>query len=73
MSMAGVGNAAAGNGLVMVAKHLLTKEENRPATKGDLKRMSLKWERYQFIKNMNPNIKGQKPYFDNELGFVVYR
>ena len=37
MSIAGVGNAAAGAATVLLAKHYLTAEENRTATKKDVR------------------------------------
>lgn len=59
ISIAGVGNAAAGTGLVMVAKHLLTKEENRPATKKDLRDAELR-----IIQILDQNKKENNPNTD---------
>ena len=53
-------------------KSIFTKEENKPATKGDLKLISSKLERFQIIKNMNPNIDGKRAYYDNEQKIIVY-
>ena len=72
MSFAGVGNAAAGTFAAELVKSIFIKEENKPATKGDLKLITSKLERFQVIKNMNPNINGQKAYYDNEQKVIVY-
>lgn len=72
MSLAGVGNAMVGTFGAELLKSILTKEENKPATKGDLKLLSSKLERFQIIKNMNPNFNGQKAYYDNQQKIIVY-
>jgi len=72
MSLAGVGNATFGTFAAELVKSILTKEENKPATKGDLKLLSSKLERFQIIKNMNPNFNGQKAYYDNQQKIIVY-
>lgn len=73
MSLAGIGNAAAGVLAVEGVKRLLTKEENKPATKKDLAQLVEKLSnRYHLVKNMNPNMNGEYPYFDMVEGVVVY-
>ncbi|WP_405570221.1 hypothetical protein [Winogradskyella sp. Asnod2-B02-A] len=73
MSLAGIGNATAGTLAADAIKSLLTKESNKPATKGDLTQLLEKLNgRYHLVKNMNPNIKGEYPYFDMVEGNVVY-
>jgi len=73
MSMAGVGNAAAGTLAADAIKTLLTKESNKPATKGDLSQLLEKLNgRYHLINNMPPNFRGEYPYFDLVEGVVVY-
>ncbi|QXP71276.1 hypothetical protein H0I29_04090 [Polaribacter sp. R2A056_3_33] len=72
MSFAGVGNVIVGTFTSELVKSIFTKEENKPATKGDLKLISSKLERFQIIKNMNPNFNGQKAYYDNEQKIIVY-
>lgn len=72
MSFAGVGNAAAGKLAVEVIKSIFISEENKPATKGDLKQITKRLERYQKIKNMTPNQFGHSPFFDNKLEILVY-
>jgi hypothetical protein len=73
MSWSGIGNAAAGTIAVDAITHLLTKEENRPATKKDIKEIitALK-QRYFMVKNMNPKPEGTFPYFDIQTSTIVY-
>lgn len=73
MSLAGVGNAAIGTAAIDLLKHAFTSEENKPATKKDIQNLAIKLQRYQRIRNMNPNLIGQLPYFDMESGLLVYR
>ncbi|MFC0604265.1 hypothetical protein [Winogradskyella pulchriflava] len=73
LSLAGISNAAAGVLAVEGVKRLLTKEENKPATKKDLAQLVEKLSnRYHLIKNMNPNAQGAYPYFDLLEGKIVY-
>ncbi|UAM97288.1 hypothetical protein K8354_13290 [Polaribacter litorisediminis] len=72
ISLAGVGNSAIGNLAVNLAEKLLTAEENKPATKKDIQSIANKLKRYHLIKNMRPNFNGQRPYFDVELGVLLY-
>ena len=77
MSLAGVGNAAVGslaaNLATNLAINLLTKEENKPATKKDLTNLisSLK-QRYYPILNIPLRIDGAKAYYDTELKILIY-
>ena len=73
MSFAGVGNAAIGTLAVNLATNLLTNEENKPATKKDLKNLitSLK-QRYYPILNIPLRRDGAKAYFDMESKILVY-
>lgn len=73
MSWAGVGNAAAGTAAVNLASHLFTKEENKPATKKDIKEVkSLLMTKYHEIKNMALRPDGTKPFYDIQTKSVVY-
>jgi hypothetical protein len=72
ISTAGVTNAFIGTSLVEVGKNIFTAEGNKPATKGDLMKLSTNLKRYYKIKNLPPNIMGQHPYFDLNEGNVVY-
>ncbi len=73
MSWAGVGNAAAGAVVVNTVAHLFTKEENRPATKKDIKEIiSVLKQRYFVVKNMNQKPDGSVPYFDIQTSLILY-
>jgi hypothetical protein len=73
MSMAGVGNATAGTLAAGAIKALLTKESNKPATKGDLTQLLEKMNgRYHLVKNMQPNFRSEYPFFDLVEGVLVY-
>ena len=73
MSIAGVGNAAAGTLAVNAITSLFTKEENKPATKGDMKDLlaNLK-QRYQLVKNIANRPDGAKPFYDSNTQEIVY-
>jgi hypothetical protein len=58
MSLAGVGNLAIGSAAVDLIKHAFTSEENKPATKKDIQNLAIKLQRYQKVRNMNPNLNG---------------
>jgi hypothetical protein len=73
MSFAGVGNAAAGTLAVNALTSLFTSEENKPATKKDIKNLESKLvSRYYPIKNGQKNMLGKPPYFDVETSSIVY-
>lgn len=72
MSLAGIGNAAAGTAFVDTLKHLLTPENNKPATKGDLLKLANHLNRYHRIKDLEPNIFGHFPYLDIKTGNRIY-
>ncbi len=73
MSLAGVGNSAAGTLVVGVLKNVFTKDENKPATRKDLKELTSKLERYQEIKNLRNDTFGKRPYYDTIQRIIVYR
>ncbi|MDI1318104.1 hypothetical protein [Flavobacterium sp.] len=73
MSLSGVGNSVAGIAIVKIAESLLTPEINKPATKGDLKKLEDKIvNRYYPVNNLAMNNFGQKPYFDAHQNRIVY-
>ena len=73
MSIAGVGNAAVGTLAVNLLNTLLTKEENKAATKKDLKEMKdLLIQRYHEVKNIQSDSIGNKPYYDINSKSIVY-
>lgn len=71
MSLPGIGNAAAGVALVEVVKTVLTSEENKPATKGDLKKIENKVGRFHEIKKIPRMREGYIAYFDVETKTIV--
>ena len=73
MSLAGVGNAAAGALAIQLATNLFTSEENKPATKKDLQNLigSLK-QRYHPVMNIPITQDGSKAYYDMETKNIIY-
>jgi hypothetical protein len=74
MSWSGVGNSAAGTLAVKIATSLLTKEENKPATKGDIQKL-LKGgiSKTILIKNVPPRFDGARAYFDTLQQTLIYK
>lgn len=73
ITLAGIGNATAGTLLAEGLKNILTKEDNKPATKGDFKKLiEIMRYRYLPIKNLPQNRIGQKPYYDVLENNVIY-
>lgn len=73
MSLAGVGNAAAGTLAINALTSMLTKEDNKPATKKDIKDIkNLLVTRYHEIKNMKPAQNGHIPFYDIQTKQIVY-
>jgi len=74
INIAGIGNAAIANVATEFAKNIFTKEENKPATKGDLQGMLSKIQlRYMPISNMPNRVDGAKPFYDSGTETVVFR
>lgn len=76
MSMAGIGNATvgamAGTLAVNLVGSLLTKDEDKPATKKDLMNVIKQNKRFHLVKNMPQRI-GFVAYYDIETQSVVYK
>lgn len=73
MSIAGVGNAVAGTVAADLLKTMLTKETNKPATKGDIKSIIEQLQgRYHLVKNMPVDGYGRYPYYDMLNNIVIY-
>ena len=73
ISMAGIGNATIANVVTEVGKSIFIKEENKPATKGDIQNLANKIsERYILIKNMDARADGAPAYFDTTLKEIVH-
>jgi len=74
MSWTGVGNAAAGAFAINLATSLLTKEENKPATKGDIQKLlNSGLNKVILIKNVPPRTDGSRAYFDTVHQIIIYK
>lgn len=73
MSLSGVGNAAAGLVIIQLLTKLLTKFENKSATKGDIQEIKNLLNRgYLRVHKMEPRCDGAIPYFDMATHELVY-
>jgi hypothetical protein len=73
INFVGIGNAAIANVTTDVLKNFFTSEDNKPATKGDLKKLLAQFKsRYDKIENMPKKLDQTEAYFDNEKKVVVY-
>jgi hypothetical protein len=73
MSLAGIGNAAAGAAVAEIAKNILTPNANKPATKKDIEDLKafLK-SRYFLVKNIRRDTQGKSAYYDIITGDVIH-
>jgi Fe-S-cluster-containing dehydrogenase component len=73
MTWGKVGSAAAGTLAVNLATSIFTKEENKPATKKDIKEVKqLLMTQYHPIKNMPDRFDGARPFYDSHTKTLVY-
>jgi len=73
MSLPGVLNAAAGTVAVNVLTNIFTKEENKPATKRDIKEIkNLLSVQHHLIKNYPNRFDGARPFYDMVTQSIVY-
>lgn len=73
LSIAGIGNAAIANAAYDITKNLFTSEDNKPATKKDLRELlQNSGERFQHIKNIPRAPDGKWAFFDNQQQQLVY-
>lgn len=73
MSFVGVGNATAGIVIANTLESVFTIEENKAATKGDLKIVIENiLGRYHLVKNSLPNVNGEYLYYDLVNQEIVY-
>ena len=72
MSLAGVGNSMAGTLLSEAAISLFTKQDNKPATKADIKALENTLKRYQRVQNLQPDLEGRQPYYDMRKMQLIY-
>ncbi len=74
ISLAGVGNAAIANVFTDLTKNVFTREENKPATKGDLwDILNQTQQRYLPVSNAPKRYDGAMPFYDNVTKSVIYR
>jgi hypothetical protein len=73
MTWGKVGSAAAGTLAVNIATSIFTKEENKPATKKDIKEVkNLLMTRFHSIKNVPYRHDGARPFYDVQTQSIVY-
>ncbi len=73
VSVPGVANAAVGTLAANALLSAFIKTENKPATKGDVKKIISEIKgRYHLVQNMLLTADGKKPYFDMETNMVVF-
>ncbi|MDT7830921.1 hypothetical protein RQM59_00930 [Flavobacteriaceae bacterium S356] len=72
MSLVGVGNSMAGTLLSEAAINIFTKQDNKPATKADIKALENSLKRFQRIQNMAADSEGRLPYYDMRRMELVY-
>ena len=73
INIAGIGNAAIANLGTDILKNIFTNEDNKPATKGDLKNLVTQFkERYTKVTNLTPRPDGSQAYYDNVEKKIVY-
>lgn len=74
ISAVGVGNAALGAAAVDLVKHVFTSEDQKSATKKDIKELKslISGQRYFEVKNIPKDSYGRVPYYDVETRNVVY-
>lgn len=73
INLAGISNAAIANVAVDFAKHIFTRDENKPATKGDLKALLTETqERYLPVTNAPRRNDGTAAFYDTSIKQVVY-
>ena len=74
MSLSGIGNAAVGTLATDLVKNLFTREENKPATKGDIQELIKKSnEENILILNIPPRNDGARAYFNIKQQAVFYK
>lgn len=73
MNLAGIGNATVGNLLAQGIKTVFTKEDEKPATKGDIQKLiEILGYQYLPIHNLPPKSRGEKPFYDVSNRELVY-
>lgn len=72
--MAGIGNAALANIATDLAKYIFTREENKPATKGDIQALLNEQPKRRYLPVLNAANRndGTTAYYDTISKQVVY-
>lgn len=74
MSWSGIGNAAVGSLATNIVTNIFTKDENKPATKGDIKKLiNSNRQDVSLIKNLSPRHDGTRAYFDTAQQIIIYK
>ncbi|MGR7813912.1 hypothetical protein [Lacinutrix undariae] len=74
MSISGIGNAAVGTLATNVITNIFTREENKPATKGDIQKLlDASLNKSILIKNVPVRSDGARAYFDTVEQIVIYK
>ncbi len=74
MSLSGIGNAAVGTLATNIVTNLLTREENKPATKGDIQKILQGGiHKTILIRNIPPRMDGARAYFDTQQQILIYK
>ncbi|KAB1067603.1 hypothetical protein F6U93_09975 [Tamlana haliotis] len=74
MSLSGIGNAAVGTLATNLVTNIFTKEENKPATKGDIQKLLGYGIRQSvLIKNLPVRSDGSRAYFDAVKQILIYK
>ncbi|MGY0391943.1 hypothetical protein ACW5R3_05215 [Bizionia sp. KMM 8389] len=74
MSWSGIGDAAVGALATNIATNLFTREENKPATKGDIQKlMKSGQDKFILVKNVPARMDGAKAYFDTIQQILIYK
>lgn len=74
MSWSGIGDAAVGTLAINMATNFFTKEENKPATKGDIKKLlNGGVAKIILIKNVPPRFDGARAYFETHQQILIYK
>ncbi|WP_178989528.1 hypothetical protein [Winogradskyella schleiferi] len=74
MSLSGIGNAAVGTLATNIVTNIFTKEENKPATKGDIQKL-LGTGLHQdiLVKNVPARSDGARAYFNTVQQILFYK
>ncbi|MEP2058764.1 MAG: hypothetical protein ABJJ05_13210 [Maribacter litoralis] len=73
MSLAGIGNAAAGAAVAEIAKNIITPNANKPATKKDIEDLKMFFKtRFLPINNLKKDMHGRTAHYDIQTGNLVF-